>query len=177
MSPHRWGPTGHLGPLAPLAFPGDAPGRQSLQKIEGLLRNITWEEFERMPLASWTRSSWFRSQQQLLGDRGDTAIPTTRSCCPCQGWLLPLIISCTPLVCPGRRAKQSLSWECSPSTRCLNNLQRANIELAPFQALWHPGSVNNSPTERVSWEKRLFMSIPQAPLPQKPSNMILSQLL
>lgn len=86
-----------------------------------------------MPLASWTRSSWFRSQQQLLGDRRDTATPTPRPCCPCQGWLLPPTISCTPLVCPGRRAKQSLSWECSPSMRCLNHLQRAKMELAPFQ--------------------------------------------
>lgn len=48
--------------------------------------------------------------------------------------------------------------------------------MAPFQALWHPGSVNNSPAKGVSREKRLFMSIPQAPLPQKPSVMMLSQL-
>lgn len=130
-----------------------------------------------MPLASWTRSSWLRSQQQLLGDRRGTAIPTTCFCCPCQDWLLlPPTISCIALVHPGRRAKQPLSWECSPSVRCLNHLQSAKIELAPFQALWHPGSVNNSPAKRISQEKRLFMSIPQAPLPQKPSSMILSQL-
>lgn len=50
------------------------------------------------------------------------------------------------------------------------------MELAPFQALGHPGSVNNSPAKEISWEKRLFMSISQAPLPLKPSSMILSQL-
>lgn len=71
MSPPRWDPQGHPGPLAPLAFPGDAPGRKRLKKPERLLGDITWEGFGRTPLASWTR---FRSQQQFLGDRRGTAI-------------------------------------------------------------------------------------------------------
>lgn len=77
---------------------------------------------------------------------------------------------------PSKKSQASPFLECFPSTRCSNHLQRAKAELAPFQALWHPGSVNSSPAKGVSWEKRLFMSIPQAPLPQKPSSMSLSQL-
>lgn len=165
-----------VGSLAPWAWPGNAPRRRGLQKgVEELLSSITREGGERFG--------------KMLG--GKLAMEATGPG-DCQPWGTHLSSRwgqeghCPALPLPLKRPSPSpppprcFSRECSPSTRRLNHLRRAKIELGPFQALRHPGSINNPPAEGVSLEKkkkkRFFMSIPQTPLPQKPSGRILSQL-
>lgn len=46
-----------------------------------------------------------------------------------------------------------------PSVRCLNHLGWAKTELSPFQALWHPGSVNNPLPQEAARKKKGFLSL------------------